>query len=137
MTAWYAKGLCTNMNVCCLLVLDGRCVPYSGAVCQHVLGVSSSVYVAAFIADAVAVTDSIINNQLSQLTPQCRNVTIGTLCRYAFPDCTSTAGFAKSQPLCRQVVFYSHVAVITLCDDRDMQSIYQNVQFFIWCTINV
>ena len=117
--------------LCCLLLLDGRCVLYNGEVCQHVLGVSSSVYVPAFIADAVAVTDSTVDNLLSQLIAPCRNITIGTLCRYAFPNCTSTAGFAKSKPLCRQVVFHSHVAVITPHGDRERQSIYQNVQFFI------
>jgi len=92
----------TNVTHCvCMWVLDGRCVPYSGSVCRHVFGTSSSVYVPAFVADAVAIADSIIQNQLSQLTPQCRNVTLGTLCRYAFPDCAGTVGIAKSKPLCR------------------------------------
>jgi len=91
--------------MCRMLMLDSRCVTYNGAVCRHVFGVSSSVYVPAFITDAVAVADSAVQDQLSRLTPQCRNVTLGTLCRYAYPDCAGTAGVAKSKPLCRQVLF--------------------------------
>jgi len=96
-------GLLYNMMscMCCVPMLDGRCVPYNGAVCRHVLGMSSVVYVPALVADAITVIDSSVDDQLSRLTPQCRNVTVGTLCRYAFPHCAGTDGVAKSKPLCR------------------------------------
>jgi len=110
-------GCCTNMTLCMCRVpmVDGRCMPYNGAVCQHMLGVSPSVYVPAFIPNAITVTDSIIDDQLSQLAPQCHNVTIGTLCRYAYPECAGTAGVAKSKPLCRQGVHYSRVNCKCCC----------------------
>jgi len=93
--------------------LDGRCVPYDGVVCRHALGLSSSVYVPASVADAVNVTDITVARQLDQLkTPQCRSITIDTLCRYAFPDCAGTAGNVKSKSLCRRVVLRSLAVVI-------------------------
>jgi len=64
---------CESGDVC---VVDGRCVSYSAGPCQHVLGDMSPVYVQASVADSVSVTDSIIADLLSQLTPQCQNVTL-------------------------------------------------------------
>ena len=92
-------------------VVDGRCVPYDGDVCRHVLAVSSPVYVRASVADVISVTDSIVARRLSRLTPQCRNVTVGVLCRHAFPECTDAAGVVQSKPLCRQVLLLCRVVV--------------------------
>jgi len=106
---WFVMiGHCKMWCCNCVVCSDGRCVPYDGTVCRHAFGVSSSVYVPASVADAVTITDSLVASQLDrlELTSQCRNLTIGTLCRYAFPDCAGTVGDVnfKSKPLCRQVL---------------------------------
>ena len=93
---------------------------YTGELCRHVLGVSSPVYVPASVADAISITDSRLDDLLSRLTPQCCNVTVGVLCRHAYPKCTLAAGVIKSKPLCRQVVLcgpsgsHSTVTVVRL-----------------------
>ena len=76
-------------------------MPYDGEVCRHVLGVSSSVFVPVSVADAVTVADSVVYRLLSLLSRRCRNVTVGTLCRYAFPSCAVAGGAVESKPLCR------------------------------------